>query len=368
MIFVAGIGIAVFIEFLLLSKKNKSASDQILTVWMFLILVHLFIFFLFFTNDVVDFPFLLGVEHPLPMFHGVFLFLYVSVLTKQLPENRKLLALHFLPIVLTYAYLATFFILPSDQKIQIYRNHGAGYEWFVTIKNPAMSAYGLFYVIWSALLLRKHEVNIREQFSDLAKVDLHWLRILTYGLGCIWLLVIFFRNDPLTFTGVVVFVFLIGFFGIRQGEIFTRGSLLPENPEEKKKYPKSGLTEETSTNLHQALIQLMAESGLYKKAELSIDDLAAKLGVHPNYLSQVINQRENKNFYDFVNTYRIEEFKRRIALPRNQHLTLLSVAFDCGFNSKSSFNRSFKKATGQTPSEYFTSLTSSQTTSSQEAS
>jgi AraC-like DNA-binding protein len=161
-----------------------------------------------------------------------------------------------------------------------------------------------------------------------------------------------------------VFVFLIGFFGIRQGEIFTHRPPLPESPEEKKKYPKSGLTEEASTKLHQALIQLMTESALHKNAELSIDDLAAKLDVHPNYLSQVINQKEKKNFYDFVNTYRVEEFKRLIAMPRNQHLTLLSVAFDCGFNSKSSFNRYFKKATGQTPSEYFTALTKEKSTPS----
>lgn len=364
MIFVAGIGIAVFIEFLLLSKKNKSAADLVLTVWMFVILVHLFIFFLFFTWKVHEYPFLLGVEQPLPLFHGVLLYFYVGLLTKQLPENRKLLVLHFLPIILTYACLATFFVLPADQKIQIYENHGAGYEWFVMVKGPAMSAYGLFYVIWSALLLRNHEVNIREQFSDIAKVNLLWLRILTYGLGIIWLLVVFFKNDLLTFTGVVVFVFLIGFFGIRQGEIFTHGPSLPESPEEKKKYPKSGLTEDASMKLHQDLIQLMSEGGLFKNAELSIDELAAKLGVHPNYLSQVINQRESKNFYDFVNTYRIQEFKRLIAMPRNQHLTLISVAFDCGFNSKSSFNRYFKKATGQTPSEYFSALTKDQSASS----
>jgi AraC-like DNA-binding protein len=220
-----------------------------------------------------------------------------------------------------------------------------------------MALFGTGYVIWSALLLRKHEVNVREQFSDVEKIDLRWLRMLTYGLGVIWLLVIVFRSDPLTFSGVVVFVFLIGFFGVRQGEIFSHGLLQPESDEDKKKYPKSGLTEEAATKLHQALIQLMTENALYKKAELSIDDLSEKLDVHANYLSQVINQKEKKNFYDFVNAYRIEEFKRLIAMPRNQNLTLLSVAFDCGFNSKSSFNRYFKKATGQTPSEYFTALT-----------
>jgi AraC-like DNA-binding protein len=137
-----------------------------------------------------------------------------------------------------------------------------------------------------------------------------------------------------------------------------------DGDEQKKKYPKSGLTEEASEKLHQALINLMTENALYKKSELSIDDLSSKLGIHPNYLSQIINQKEKKNFYDFVNTYRVEEFKRLIGMPRNQHLTLLSVAYDCGFNSKSSFNRYFKKATGQTPSEYFTALTKDQSTSS----
>jgi AraC-like DNA-binding protein len=214
-------------------------------------------------------------------------------------------------------------------------------------------------------------------------VNLQWLQILTCGLGGIWFLVIFFGNDLLIMCGVVLFVFLIGFFGVRQIDIFRQGAAGAELPAaepaggepplevspapaaraedtvERKKYPKSGLTEEASEALHAKLLQLMKEGGMYKESELSITDLASRLGVHPNYLSQIINQRERKNFYDFVNTYRVEEFKRLIAIPKNQHLTLLSVAFECGFNSKSSFNRYFKKATGQTPSQYFTSLTGS---------
>jgi AraC-like DNA-binding protein len=96
----------------------------------------------------------------------------------------------------------------------------------------------------------------------------------------------------------------------------------------------------------------MTEEALYKKSDLSITELSSRLGVHANYLSQIINQKEKKNFYDFVNTYRFEEFKRLIAQQKNQQYTLLSLAFDCGFSSKSSFNRYFKKATGQTPSAY----------------
>ncbi len=386
MFFVAGIGLAVFIEFLLVSKKNKSSPDKILVLWMFLIVVHLFLYYLFFTQEIFSFPFLLGVEQPLPLLHGVLLYFYVSFLTRQLPENRKVLILHFLPAIALYAYLIPFFFLPAEQKTEVYRNRGAGYELFNTLRAYAILLSGVFYVIWSALLLKRHRHNIREEFSDLEKINLQWLQLLTLGLGSIWVLLILFRNDILTFAGVVIFVFLIGFFGIRQAEIFTptrpaadgnpqnqtdpqpalpekvsRSQTIPNGIEPKKKYPKSGLTDELAAELHQRLIRLMTEEAPYKRSDLSITDLSSRLGVHPNYLSQVINQEEKKNFYDFVNAYRIGEFKRLVAMPRNRQYTLLSLAYDCGFSSKSSFNRYFKEATGQTPSQYFATLTDSQT-------
>jgi AraC-like DNA-binding protein len=360
MFFVAGIGIAIFIELLLIGKKNKSASDRILTVWILIILIHLLLFYLWLTDNIFKYPFLLVVGHPLPLLHGVFLYLYVCFVTKQLPEKRYLLLLHFLPAGLMYAYLAVFFTLSADQLIEIYRNRGAGYELFNNIRTYLIILSGILYVSWSVFLLKRHEKNIRDQFSDLEKVNLHWLKILTYGLGGIWFFVIFLRNDIIIYSSVVVFVFLIGFFGIRQTDIFTQGMLASDDREQRKKYSKSGLSDETSGELHRELKRLMTEDALYKNRDLSINDLASKLGVHPNYLSQTINQLEKKNFYDFVNTYRIEEFKRLIALQKNQQFKLLSLAYDCGFSSKTSFNRYFKKVTGRTPSQYSTQLTGHQ--------
>lgn len=363
MIFVAGISIAVFFEFLLISKKNKSASDKILILWMFLISIHLFLFYLYFTKEIYNFPFLLGVELPLPLLHGVLLYFYVSSMTNQLPKNKNILLLNCLPIILAYLYLSiNFFPLPAAQKIQVYQHNGAGYEVFNTILYYTIILSGVIYVFWSSLLLRKHRQNILNQFSDLEKVNLQWLQILTWGIGGIWLVVIFIQNDLLIFGGAAVFVFLIGFFGIRQVGIFTTNQMDYNNDQEaqeapKDKYAKSGLTAELSDKLYQALIRLMTEEAIYQKNDLSVNDLAIKLNVHPNYLSQIINEREGKNFYDFINTYRIEAFKNLIADPKNQRLTLLALAYDCGFNSKSSFNRHFKKATGQTPSEYFAALT-----------
>jgi hypothetical protein len=224
--FIAGIGVAVFIEFLLLAKKRKSTSDLILTVWMFIIIVHLFQFTLFFSGDIHQLPFLLGTEHPLPLLHGVFLYYYVASVTGRLPRHRWIALLHLLPAALMYGYLVSFFVLPAEVKIAVYRNRGAGYEWFSYAKLHAISISGVAYVIVSLLLLHRHAKTIRDNFSSIEKVDLRWLRILTYGLGGIWLLMLLFRSDVLIFTGVVTFIFLIGFFRViysRQGDIFADG-------------------------------------------------------------------------------------------------------------------------------------------------
>ena len=352
MIYVAGIGIALLIEILLLSKKNKSGSDKILTVWMFVILLHLFLFYLHYTEKAYAYPFMLGVGFPLPLLHGVLLYLYVASLTDQLPERRWILGLHFAPALAAFAYLTPFFILPAERKIEIFASRGADYQVFNTVLLAAIMASGIFYISWSALLLKRHAVNIRDRFSDIEKIHLQWLRILTYGLGGIWGLVVFLAGDALIYAAVVLFIFLIGFFGVRQTDIFSLERSISAGSETKPKYQKSGLSDEASNELHRRLIDLMKRELLYKKSDLSIDDLGSRLGVHPNYLSQVINQREKKNFYDFVNGYRIDEFKRLVGSQQNLQFTLLSLAHDCGFSSKTSFNRYFRKSTGETPSAY----------------
>ena len=99
-------------------------------------------------------------------------------------------------------------------------------------------------------------------------------------------------------------------------------------------------------------IEYMKVEKPYLDGDLSLPKLVEQFDVHPNYLSQVINEREHKNFYDYVNAYRVEEFKRLISDPQKRNLTILALAFECGFKSKSAFNKCFKKMTGQTPSEY----------------
>ena len=126
--------------------------------------------------------------------------------------------------------------------------------------------------------------------------------------------------------------------------------------DERKKYTKSGLKDDQADDIYKKLMHLFNREEYYKKNKLSLNELASELDIHPNYLSQIINEREEKNFYEFVNSFRLEEFKRLVKHQKHKEFTLLALAYDCGFNSKSSFNRYFKKHMGRTPSSFVKSL------------
>ncbi|WP_295236322.1 helix-turn-helix transcriptional regulator [Sediminibacterium sp.] len=91
---------------------------------------------------------------------------------------------------------------------------------------------------------------------------------------------------------------------------------------------------------------------MYRNPELTLTDLANHLGTNPSLLSKIINRSFGKNFNDYVNQYRVLEVKENLADPQNAHLTIMSLAYDAGFNSKATFNRAFKKFTGDNPKTY----------------
>jgi YesN/AraC family two-component response regulator len=113
------------------------------------------------------------------------------------------------------------------------------------------------------------------------------------------------------------------------------------------------LKENEANELHLRLTQLMEKEALFKKNDLTLQDLANRLDTHPNYLSQVINEKEQKNFYTYINNLRVKAFIENASQGATKNYTLLALAFDSGFNSKSTFNKYFKESTGKSPSEFF---------------
>ena len=118
------------------------------------------------------------------------------------------------------------------------------------------------------------------------------------------------------------------------------------------KYERSSLTDDRAEVGLQRLMTALEEEKIYLDADITLQSVAKRLAIPAPHLSQIVNERLNQTFSDLINRYRVEEVKRRLIDPACQHYSLLAIAEEAGFRSKSSFNATFKKLSQMTPSEY----------------
>jgi adenylate cyclase len=124
------------------------------------------------------------------------------------------------------------------------------------------------------------------------------------------------------------------------------------NYKQKKKYKQVLLDSSEVNKYGKELEQIMIDYKLYLNPDLSLKDLGSYLELPANYVSQLLNLGFQKNFSEYVNTFRVREFKERVLLEKNKGLTIMAIAYDSGFNSKTVFNTFFKKIEGITPNTY----------------
>jgi AraC-like DNA-binding protein len=370
-VFTIGIFLCFFLQFLLLSKKQASTSDRILAVWMFVIGLHLFSYYLYYLGYWEKYPHMSGIHHPFPLLHGPFLYLYVLFSMKSDQRFHWKNYLHFGPAALFYVYMIPFlFFYSAERKLMVNRGEVDDYAAFITFSMFAFIASGIGYAIASYRLLGWYEDLRNQNFAYNESIDLNWLKYFIWGIGMIFLVTTIvivleyglgvdfgFNTDLVLYVPLVGFILFLGYSGIRHRNVFADGTSQVQQivePKPSGEYVRSGLKTELARQYHGKLIALMNTKKPYLEPKLSLGNLADELGITANHLSQIINQYEDKNFFDFVNTYRVEEFKQRVADPVNSNYSILAIALDSGFNSKSSFNQVFKKITGKTPSQYVT--------------
>jgi AraC-like DNA-binding protein len=340
---------------------------------MFVIGIHLFSYYIYNLGLWEKYPHLIGITHPFPLLHGPLLYLYVVFSLRTDQQFHWKDYAHFIPFIGSYLYMMPFFVFYSIEK-KIMVNHGElnDYNAFMMMSLVGFIVSGITYTILAYRLIGRFEKLIHENFSFDEKINLNWLRYCIWGLAFVFFTVAVFsliqyvfniqlpfNPDYIYFGEIIIFILLLGFFGIRQEGFFTEAKDVAPHifdsetePKQTGEYKKSGLKPEDANLYHERLIQLMNDKKPYLETKLTLNTLANELNVSANHLSQLINQYQGKNFYDFINEYRVAEFKTRVSSPKNQHLSILAIALDSGFNSKSSFNLVFKKHTGMTPSQF----------------
>jgi AraC-like DNA-binding protein len=319
------------------------------------------------------FPHFFGVAYPLPLLFGPLVFLYALTASDRTRGLRRWDALHFVPFVALVLWGLPIYAMSGPEKIAFYEQLRAGlrppsFDVIDTLKYVS----GIAYSAATIAVLRHHRRRIEDSYSSLEHVNLRWLLRLTLAGGSIWLLAAAFHvadlivpdrmvpyEDAIVALAIAVLVYGIGYMALRQPEIFSMAPAAPppapppERPaDQPPRYERSGLSDREAAALQARLLDVMDRDHPYRNSELTLDDLAARLQTSPHKLSEVLNAQLGQTFYDFVNGYRVREVQRRLGEDATRNLTLLSLALDAGFASKSTFNAAFKKATGRTPSEY----------------
>ncbi len=367
---VCGIIITLLILLLLGKKQNKQLHDYFLLIFfiavLFLFLNHYAnyhqIFWLHVSTNFLtaSINFLIG---PL-------IYYYIKSLFTKVNYKTPRFWLTFLPFLI-YTLIFTLPLTlsnPTDGLIvdylHLYLDNSTA---FYTVE----TLYLLFFTLLALQLLEQFTNVLKSYYSNLTRADILWSKRLL--LGVILYLVI---DITLTISEITLYQFLIphyyinvmtillvvlylGYYGFFQAQMLLPSFLMEKtsgfkSKNVKKKSTKSNTSFSTEeiTQIKAALHKSLEKEQLYLNETLTLSDLAQEVQLTDKKLSAFINQELDTNFYELVNQYRIATFKTEVALVANQNLTIWGIASQCGFNSKTSFNRIFKKQTGLTPSQY----------------
>jgi AraC-like DNA-binding protein len=373
-IFLIGTFNACILLIFLFRKKRRCNSDKYL---FYLFLVYALTILgawseVYNNRNGFPFPSLLNVSWLLLFLHGPFLWFYVKSLTEIDFSFKRIHLIQFAPFLLFgLIQLFSFILLPAPEKIRMVVNEQITNRIFYIISNIAIGISMLSYNICVLLLLRLHRNNIRQYHSMTAGIDLKWLNVLTIASLSVSLVnvMLFNLNNVFHFAGhvqlttithifAVVYILFIGYYGLQQKDIFIN-YIAPDTGESMDNSSNSALENiadgEDSIFL-ETLIDYMEHQRPYLDPDISLANLSNHVKVKPEYLSRVINSSLNQNFFDFINKYRVEEFKRRAINLLKANYSILGIAYECGFNSKASFYRAFKKFEKQSPSVFIKAL------------
>ncbi len=347
----------------LLTKTNKPELPQRILIIIFTCIIFLMLNYYAELNKIKSlFILTFNISDVVSIAIGPFLYLYV----KSLFEDKGVLKrnlIHFLyPIV--YLLLISIPVLvfsitkvkliPFIEKIIDVNRIVYVYEDF----------YLIIYLIVTLFLLKKYNNVTKSTYSNLKNKELLWVKYLLLGALIIIVVDIFtfmydfkypdtnFESDFVTVILVVIFLYFLGYYGIKQSKVLVPEFLL--NPVKNNKTSTS-LINMDSIEIKQHISKVstvLTTKELFLDEDLTLSKLAKEIALSDKKLSAIINQEMDTSFYDLINSYRLEEFKKRVVSKEFDNLTILGIAYDCGFKTKSTFNRLFKLQTGISPSEF----------------
>lgn len=389
-------------------NRQVSFSRQIMALFQLLMALYFTFNFLYSVNAysviVHVYPLILPV---ILLFIPVF-YIYMLSITTPGFKYSKYESYHFIPALLIALLNLPYFFTSTDEKVN-FVTQGNGmlnnrmFEYLIAIY--MLGILGIFtlqliiYSIKAFTLYKNYKTYIENRFSYTENINIGWILVLL-----ICFVIFFLFNDILYLVGfrqnhitqliynvaMLYSTFYVGYKGLLQKEISENLSLSRQvfdsyktnkdiistenqlvssynevihtteavvgsklqKEDNVKKYSGSTLSEDQKISLVSKLEHLVQVDKIFINEKLSIEDIAMKLDTNSKYISQIINETYNKNFYNYINSYRIEEAKMMLRSELSDKYSILGIAQSVGFVSKSTFNVAFKRITGLTPTEF----------------
>jgi AraC-like DNA-binding protein len=296
-------------------------------------------------------------------------YFYVATLVSGVRPHPRTLLLTVLPAVLCGLWVAAQIALASKMQENAVQGQTDFMPTAYSVVFALLAVAQLIGYCSAAFhLVSRHARSAENSYSSLHKVNLRWVQALIWGAApaaFFWVLGIVVQHPLLATVNLAlpaVMMLSLGVLAQRQTPVHTQrhtpqaddlvtGSVATTTAVSTK-YAKSGLTEERMQALAAQLAQFMAEDKAFLEGELTLGELAGRVGVPQHHISQVLNQHLDCSFFEYINRLRVQEAQRCLRDPAFGSQTVLEVGLAAGFNSKAAFNTAFKRITGTTPSDY----------------
>ncbi len=352
-------------------RKGYGLANRILALLIFIFALRLTEVCLLVYGQIWQYPYFSGTTFPLLFLLGPLYYLYTRRLLH--PDFRVTWRQTWMiiPTILEYINSWDWLTLDPVVKSQYLKSNPIWELPNVPIQVYFILGIGLAhtstYLYFSYKIIRNHQLVFINTISNNNALNrLNWLKKLTFG-ACLYTgsyLVVYILLLSFNQYGTIIdrawllilsfLIHTIGYIAIKQPEYFAEPlpDSTPTATTTNAKYRKSALSITQAKSYLNQLTTHMEEKKPYLQDDLKAFELASALNIPLHHFSQVLTQEYGSNFFDFINSYRVEETKRLLQNPSKKHLTILALAHEAGFNNKASFNRAFKKFSGLTPSQF----------------
>ncbi|WP_343486792.1 helix-turn-helix domain-containing protein [Allomuricauda sp. d1] len=342
-----------------LKRKGDGLANRILGVYVLLFSFELFYNCLKWSGYLIkeEFAHLNFVHSPLWLTYGPLVYIYVRQVIHK-TRFKKADAWFLVPVVLVIVLTFPFFGLSAARKIEVLQQGTFFQNVYMPYNGIWVAIALMFFYAW----LTYHRFGPRTNAKFRENKWLKWFVGSYFGFVFAFFFYVFvvrfnlmdYRYDYFVDIVIVIFIGMLSFFGFVQPEIFDGKRIKEVVPFIK--YRKTGLSDALSEEMKAKLLRIMKTDKPYLDNTLRLDDLASRLNMSRNHTSQIINQHFNLSFFDFINSYRIEEAKQLLAENDQKQATITQIAYDAGFNNRASFYKAFKKFENQNPTDYLSPL------------